>query len=763
MHRRLATLLLGILLGASAARGGEKVVVHLTSGARIEATLVAQDASSVTLSTGDGTVRFPRSLIARIDGQAGTPSEAEAQRTRRPEVIERPTPPGSLEEGRPDPWPEAEEEKIEGLLDRFFAAKDDAARKAAFAELARTKLERRLEDLEHMREAAAKAKGLHRHLPVPWRKGAERGWFNLAVPADYTPAKAWPLILALHGMPSDGDNLVSWYAGWFPPRGYIVVFPTTIHPASFWPAPNEKLEVLRLLRYLSRTYRLDYRRIYCTGASGGGIGTWHWLTTLPELFSGGISFSAAGTILDKRLEKLKGVPFYVHHGTADYIPVASVEKAVEAARRYGAEIEFYVSPGTGHTPPGRDWNRAFEWLAKLPPKKTSARYLLESAEGALPIGYPRYLPFAVAPEPQALAKIHADAKARAPAWKIPSQIPADSLLDGLIAVAKILDPACDAQAVRREVKRLADAVRKNQKADAKPIDTLYALNEVFFQTEGFSRDGADPSGESPDGYAVHRVLKLRRGSVFTLAGLYAAAAGELGLPVFAVTTPYHAFARFDDGSERLNIEMTEAGGQFDDKIYTEGYGLRGLPSAATLKAKAASALLAAHLAELGGMARTAGCPETALAAAGAALALDPTCYGALLLQALAAKDGGQDKEALRLLGRAADAWPDYAASRLVQGELFAKAGSGRQAVEAYRDGIHAHLKPYGAAAAYDAEFYYRIAAIYAPLLKEALKAQRASAIGYTNKFNDAILNALRNNPNHPGARKLLVEMGGSVR
>jgi hypothetical protein len=44
-----------------------------------------------------------------------------------------------------------------------------------------------------------------------------------------------------------------------------------------------------------------------------------------------------------------------------------------------------------------------------------------------------------------------------------------------------------------------------------------------------------------------------------------------------------------------------------------------------------------------------------------------------------------------------------------------------------------------------------------------MKAQRPAAVTYLNKFNDAIIGALKNNPYHPGARKLLEEMGGSIR
>jgi TRAP-type uncharacterized transport system substrate-binding protein len=56
----------------------------------------------------------------------------------------------------------------------------------------------------------------------------------------------------------------------------------------------------------------------------------------------------------------------------------------------------------------------------------------------------------------------------------------------------------------------------------------------------------------------------------------------------------------------------------------------------------------------------------------------------------------------------------------------------------------------------------RIAAIWAPLAREALKTQKLSAVTYMNKFNEAILGALKNNPYHPGARKLLEEMGGRI-
>ncbi|MCX5673699.1 MAG: hypothetical protein NTX87_01710 [Planctomycetota bacterium] len=294
------------------------VTVRLKSGGTICGRLVEQDAEAVRIAYPDGgTVRVSRSLIDRFEGgpppAVGRPGPGAPTAT----GVKTPAAAGRTP-GVPKPWSAEQERLVEQLLDRYFSA-DDGQRDAVWKKLERTPIPCHQSDLEQMRLAARDAKPFQKHVPVPWRSGTPRGWYNLALPKGYTPANAWPLVLALHGMPSDGDNLVSWYSGYFPGRGYMVLYPTTLHPGSFWAAPDEKQELLRLLRHISRLYRVDYRRIYCTGASGGGIGTWHLLVTLPDLFAGGISISAAGTVFDQRLARLKGVPFYVHHGAADEI------------------------------------------------------------------------------------------------------------------------------------------------------------------------------------------------------------------------------------------------------------------------------------------------------------------------------------------------------------------------------------------------------------------------------------------------------------
>jgi poly(3-hydroxybutyrate) depolymerase len=753
----LAVLLIGL---CHAARGEwEEVTLHLKDGRALEAQFVGQNDQGVTLCVNKSMFQVRRDEIARIEGRDGTerplrPAGAPSNSTAHPSTASAAGPPRQI--GR---WSDAEDRLVEGLLDAYFKAANDADRQAAFAKIEKTRLGRSAAELERMQQLATEAPRMQKHVPVPWRKGTDRGWYNLALPADYTPAKAWPLVLALHGMPSDGDNLVSWYSSYFPGRGWIVLLPTTVHRSSFWPAPDEKQELLRLVAHVCTLYRVDYRRIFCTGASGGGIGTWHWLVTLPDLFAGGISFSAAGMILDNRLRNLKNVPFYVHHGTKDFIPIGSAERAVTAARGYGATIEFHVSEGTGHTPPAADWQRAFDWLVKLPPNRLSPRRLLESPEGSLPVGYPKYHPFAPIAEAGAVERVSADNRRLVGDWHAPSGPPPADLIDGMAWVARVVDNQCDAKAVRAEIQRIAQAARAKAPAGASPTDRLYALNEVFFQSEGFARDAADPAGEKPGCLAVHSVLKSHSGGVFTLTGIYCAVARELGLPVWPVVSPYHAFGRYDDGAERVNAEMTQAGGHFDDAVYEEGYALR-IPAAGTLKSQGTGPLLAAMLGSIASAANGAVEPDLAAALSRRAMELDPTCLPATLISARIDQAAGRPREATAALQRLARTWRGYAEPPGMLGDLRRAAGDTPGAIEFYQAAIRARIKPLGLAAGFDAEVWCRIAEIHADRYEQARRAGDPAWASHLNRCSAALMACLRLNPGHPRAREVLVRIGG---
>jgi len=673
------------------------------------------------------------------------------------------TPPVRAAEAAPEPqlWTREAEVQVEALLDQYFSAETDAAREGALAEIEKTPLQGRGRDLEQMREAAVGHPPFLKHAPVPWRQSTERGWYNLGLPAGYTPKKAWPLVLALHGMPSNADNLVSFYQKHFPKRGYIVLYPNSLHRASAWPAPDEKRELLKLLAHVGRTYRLDYRRIYCTGASGGGIGTWHWLVTEPRLFAAAISFSAAGTIFDARLARIKGTPFYVHHGTQGYILIQGARASGEKARALGVEIEFRVSEGTGHTPPWPDWERAFQWLEKQPANPVYARPLLEAEAGSLPLGYPRRKPFQVALDAEEFRRVVENGRGQPATWSIPAGIAGTGFVARSTVVSRIVDAGATEPAVREAIQAIADKVRAQLTPAMTAEDRLYALNEVFFQVEGFTLDASDAACEKPEASVVSTVLRTRKGNPLALAGIYCAVAHGLEIPVYPIVTPYHTFARYDDGTVQVNVEMAEAGASFEDAIYQDGYGLSAIRGQKTLHARTADQLLAAQLAALGSFALRTGNGEQALAAAEAALALDSACFRALCLEAELLLVQEKAGEARRLLETVVRTWPAYGMGHYLLARVQAHEKRVREAEAAYRAAAAAAITPLGDESGFLAAAHFGIALLYYEKALDVRQGQGRDVNAYKTCM-DALTRTLRHNLQHAKAQAMFLQLGGRV-
>src|SRR5688572_24986436 len=127
---------------------------------------------------------------------------------------------------------------------------------------------------------------------VKWKAdGSERETkprFLLALPADYEKDanQKWPLVLFLHGSGERGDDIeiVKKHG---PPKlvsegksfPFVLVSPQC-ESGSRW-NPHE---LAKLVDHLANTYRIDRSRLYVTGLSMGGGGTWSLLTEYPQLF-----------------------------------------------------------------------------------------------------------------------------------------------------------------------------------------------------------------------------------------------------------------------------------------------------------------------------------------------------------------------------------------------------------------------------------------------------------------------------------------------
>ncbi len=181
--------------------------------------------------------------------------------------------------------------------------------------------------------------------------------YLLYLPPDYAEGeKKWPLILFLHGMGERGSDLELVKKHGLPKIleerdnwPFIVVSPQC--PAhSFWPAETAALNAL--LDDVVEKYAVDPKRIYLTGLSMGGFGTWHLAIEYPERFAaiapicGGSMFYAD---LVERIVALKDVPVWAFHGARD--PVVSVHEnanLVYALKQAGGHAQLTVYPDADH-------------------------------------------------------------------------------------------------------------------------------------------------------------------------------------------------------------------------------------------------------------------------------------------------------------------------------------------------------------------------------------------------------------------------------
>ncbi|MBC8236475.1 prolyl oligopeptidase family serine peptidase [bacterium] len=161
----------------------------------------------------------------------------------------------------------------------------------------------------------------------------------------------WPLILFLHGMGERGDDIelvkilgipkIVEQKENFP---FIAVSPQC-PKFSWWTAEAEALNAL--LDEIVAKYAVDEDRIYLTGASMGGYGTWHLAMMYPERFAAIAPICGGGD--PERASVLKNVPAWVFHGGKDTVvsPEES-EKMVDALKTLGGDVRFTLYPEAGH-------------------------------------------------------------------------------------------------------------------------------------------------------------------------------------------------------------------------------------------------------------------------------------------------------------------------------------------------------------------------------------------------------------------------------
>jgi predicted peptidase len=192
--------------------------------------------------------------------------------------------------------------------------------------------------------------------------------YLLFLPEDYgKKQQRWPLIMFLHGAGERGSDLKKVKVHG-PPKivenqkdfPFIVVSPQC--PTGDW--WTDKVEVLiNLLDDIVARYKVDKKRVYLTGLSMGGYGTWSLASAYPERFAAIAPICGGG----KRFMalKLKDIPVWVFHGAKDrVVPLEESEEMVNAIRKRGGNAKLTIYPDAGHDSWTQTYNnqKLYDWF-----------------------------------------------------------------------------------------------------------------------------------------------------------------------------------------------------------------------------------------------------------------------------------------------------------------------------------------------------------------------------------------------------------------
>jgi predicted peptidase len=207
--------------------------------------------------------------------------------------------------------------------------------------------------------------------------------YQVYVPADFHSKKKWPVILFLHGAGERGpDGLLQTDVGIahairlnssrFP---FVVVMPQCLKD-KIWGEPDMRAQALAALDASIKEFHGDRNRVYLTGLSMGGFGTWELAVSNPGRFAALVPICSGvrpqkdwpqlrvtanddPKITDPYAEvarRIGSTPVWMFHGDADpAVPVEESRHMAEALKSAGGNVKYTEYPGVNHI----SWDKAY--------------------------------------------------------------------------------------------------------------------------------------------------------------------------------------------------------------------------------------------------------------------------------------------------------------------------------------------------------------------------------------------------------------------
>jgi len=230
--------------------------------------------------------------------------------------------------------------------------------------------------------------------------------YRLYVPQSYSPENEYPLVIFLHGAGSRGtDNYIQLYGSglhYMMGFGYdeCIIFAPQCPEDSQWvltpwsdgaysteivDISPQLCAVMDAAGKLCREYRVDLSRLYLTGLSMGGFGTWDLITRYPDIFAAAMPICGSGDPSKGEVLAESQTAIMTFHGTEDpVVPFEGTKATVDAITAAGGNVIFTPYKGMKHDTWTTTYSNpeVYEWMfAQKLSDTTTAESLFGGYEG----------------------------------------------------------------------------------------------------------------------------------------------------------------------------------------------------------------------------------------------------------------------------------------------------------------------------------------------------------------------------------------------
>lgn len=183
--------------------------------------------------------------------------------------------------------------------------------------------------------------------------------YRLLTPPGMSGQEKYPLVLCLSGSRGRGTDNHRQIGGCWPAQVLAgeeaqQKYPCFVLVPQCPPRKNWRIaggvgkHVMEVLEQIQNSHPVDAERVYVTGQSMGGFGSWEFLTAYPQKFAAAIPICGGGKPF--RAAEFAHVPIWVFHGAKDTsVPVSRSREMISALKRAGASPNYTEFPDAGHT------------------------------------------------------------------------------------------------------------------------------------------------------------------------------------------------------------------------------------------------------------------------------------------------------------------------------------------------------------------------------------------------------------------------------